>query len=317
MRHTSNACLNRTVLLRTTYVIYLYKYVLVICDMTGAFKQTESVVLACLGVLLITSFAPIKFTGFAILENDTSIVSDSLDLMSGNNKSIVLVHGSWSDGSVWSKVIPILTDAGHRVIAAQLPLHSLENDVATVERAVERIGRPAILVGHSYGGEVITNAGYNNPNVTGLVYIAALAPDEGETGNTFFEKIPAEFSKTYFESIANDSAGFLYFNPNRFHESFAQDVDSADANILAIVQKPFNQSIIAEASGPPAWKQLSTWYQISENDRLIPPEIQRISAERMNATTLSLNSSHMSPVAHPEEIAELIINATKVSNSTH
>ena len=114
--------------------------------------------------------------------------------------------------------------------------------------------------------------------------------------------------------IAQD---FLYFNPNRFHESFAQDVDSADANILAIVQKPFNQSIIAEASGPPAWKQLPTWYQISENDRLIPPEIQRISAERMNATTLSLNSSHMSPVAHPEEIAELIINATKVSNSTH
>jgi pimeloyl-ACP methyl ester carboxylesterase len=213
MRYASNACLNRTVLLRTAYVIYLYKYVVVICDMTEAFKQTESVVLACLGVLLITSFAPIKFTGFAILENDTSIISDSLDSMSGNNKRIVLVHGSWSDGSVWSKVIPILTDAGYWVIAAQLPLHSLENDVATVERAVERIGGPTILVGHSYGGEVITNAGYNNPNVTGLVYIAALAPDEGETGNTFFEKISAEFSKTYFESIANDSAGFLYFNP--------------------------------------------------------------------------------------------------------
>ena len=94
---------------------------LVICDMTEAFKQTESVVLACLGVLLITSFAPIKFTGFASLENDTSIISDSLDSMSGNNKSIVLVHGSWSDGSVWSKVIPILTDAGHRVIAGTAP----------------------------------------------------------------------------------------------------------------------------------------------------------------------------------------------------
>ena len=113
---------------------------LVICDMTEAFKQTESVVLACLGVLLITSFAPIKFTGFASLENETSIISDSLDSIPGNNTNIVLVHGAWSDGSVWSKVIPILTDAGHRVIAAQLPLHSLENDVATVERTVERIG---------------------------------------------------------------------------------------------------------------------------------------------------------------------------------
>jgi hypothetical protein len=99
MRYASNACLNRTVFLRTAYVIYLYKYVLVICDMTEAFKQTESVVLASLGVLLITSFAPIKFIGFASLENDTSIISDSLDSMSGINKSIVLVHGSWSDGS--------------------------------------------------------------------------------------------------------------------------------------------------------------------------------------------------------------------------
>ena len=155
-------------------------------------------VLVCFGVLLITSFASIKYTGFASPQNGTSITSDSLDSMPGNNTRVVLVHGSWSDGSVWSKVIPILTDAGYRVIAAQLPLHSLENDVATVERAVERIGGPAVLVGHSYGGEVITNAGYNNPNVTGLVYIAALAPDVGETGTTFFEKIPAEFSKDLF-----------------------------------------------------------------------------------------------------------------------
>ena len=113
--------------------------------------------------------------------------------------------------------------------------------------------------------------------------------------------------------IAQD---FCYFNPSKFRESFAQDVNPVDANILAIVQKPFNQSIIAEASGPPAWKQLPTWYQISENDRLLPPDMQRISAERMNATTLSLNSSHMSLVSNPEEIADLIINATKVSDST-
>jgi pimeloyl-ACP methyl ester carboxylesterase len=283
--------------------------------MIGPFKRTESVVLAFLGIMLM-SFASIEYTGFASPQNETSITSDLLDSISGSNTSIVLVHGSWSDGSVWSKVIPILTDAGYRVIAAQLPLHSLESDVDTVERAVERIGGPAILVGHSYGGEVITNAGYNNSNITGLVYIAAFALDAGETGTTFFETIPAEFSKTYFENIANDSAGFLYFNPNKFRESFAQDVNPVEANILAIVQKPFNQSIIAEASGPPAWKQLPTWYQISENDRLLPPEMQRISAERMNATTLSLNSSHMSLVSHPEEIADLIINATKVSDST-
>jgi pimeloyl-ACP methyl ester carboxylesterase len=290
--------------------------VTVIYDMSYTFRQTEFTVLVCFGVLLVTSFACIKYTVTASPQNETSITSDSSDLMPGNNTRIVLVHGSWSDGSVWSKVIPILTDAGYRVIAAQLPLHSLENDIDTVKRAVERIGGPAILVGHSYGGEVITNAGYNNPNVAGLVYIAALAPDMGETGTTFFETIPAEFSKTYFENIANDSAGFLYFNPNAFHESFAQDIDPAEANLLAIVQKPFNQSIIEEASGPPAWKQLPTWYQISENDHLLPPDMQRISAERMNASILSLDSSHMSPVSHPQEIADLIINATKASNPT-
>jgi pimeloyl-ACP methyl ester carboxylesterase len=291
--------------------IYLYKYVLVRYDMPHIFEQTEFVVLICFGILLtIASFAS---TGFASPQNETSIIPESSDSISGNNTGIVLVHGSWSDGSVWSKVIPILTEAGYKIVAAQLPLHSLQNDIDTAMRAVERIGGPAILVGHSYGGEVISNAGYNNPDVTGLVYIAALAPDEGETGTTFFETIPAEFSKTYFENIANDSAGFLHFNPEAFHESFAQDIDPAEAHILAIVQKPFNESIIAEASGPPAWKQLPTWYQISENDRLIPPDIQRATAERMNATTLSLNSSHMSPVSHPQEIANLIINATKVS----
>jgi pimeloyl-ACP methyl ester carboxylesterase len=143
------------------------------------------------------------------------------------------------------------------------------------------------------------------------IYIAAIAPDEGETGNDFFENLPQEFSKSFSENTVLDSAGFLYFNPDKFHESFAQDVHPSEADIMAVVQKPFNQSIFAEKSGPPAWKQLPTWYQISENDRLVPPDLQRLYAERMNATTLSLNSSHMSAVSLPEEIAELILNATK------
>ena len=293
---------------------------LVICDMTEAFKQTESVVLASLGVLLITSFAPIKYTGFASPQNETSITSDSLDSIPGNNTRIVLVHGAVSDGSIWSKVIPILTDAGHKVIAVQLPLHSLGNDIATVERAIELFGGPTTLVGHSYGGEVITNAGYNNSNVTGLVYLAALAPDAGETGNDFFEQLPEVVSQqlleTFSENTVLDSAGFLYFKPDKFHELVAQDVDPAETDILAAVQKPFNQSVGMEKSGPPAWKQLPSWYQISESDRLIPPDIQRSYAERMNATTLSLNSSHASLISHPDEIADLIINATKVSDST-
>jgi pimeloyl-ACP methyl ester carboxylesterase len=250
------------------------------------------------------------FSGFASAQNNTLMQPEGEQGKSPNATNIVLVHGSWSDGSVWNKVIPILKNAGHTVIAAQLPLYSLTDDIAAVDRVVERIGGPTVLVGHSYGGEVITNAGHNNPNVTGLVYIAAIAPDEGETGNDFFEQIPEEFSRRFNESIAVDSGGFLYFIPEKVHESFAQDVDPVETDILAVVQKPFNQSIIAEKSGPPAWKQVPTWYQISENDRLLPPEIQRFYSERMNATTVSLNASHFSQISLPDEVAQLIINAT-------
>ena len=149
------------------------------------------------------------------------------------------------------------------------------------------------------------------------LFIFTLAPDAGETGNDFFEQLPEVVSQqlleTFSENTVLDSAGFLYFKPDKFHELVAQDVDPVETDILAAVQKPFNQSISMEKSGPPAWRQLPSWYQISEDDRLIPPDIQRSYAERMNATTLSLNSSHASLISHPDEIADLIINATKVS----
>ena len=229
---------------------------------------------------------------------------------SNGAQNIVLVHGGWADGSSWSKEIPTLEAAGHRVIAVQLPLHSMADDIATVKRAIDLVGGPTILVGHSYGGFVITNAAYNNPNVTGLVYVAAFAPDMGQSLSDFVDatKFPEGL-------LIPDSGGFLYLNSTLFQNSFAQDVNSTEASVMAAVQKPFNQSLFTEKSGPPAWKQLPTWYQISENDRMIPPDVQRSFAERMNATTISLNASHASLVSHPKEIAELILNATKASST--
>jgi pimeloyl-ACP methyl ester carboxylesterase len=226
-----------------------------------------------------------------------------------NATNIVLVHGGWADGSSWSKVITILKNAGHRVIAVQLPLHSLSDDVETVKRAVEFVGKPTILVGHSYGGAVITNAGYDNPNVTGLVYIAAFAPDEGQSLSTFVD--PAKFPKELF---VLDSGGFIYLNPKIFRENFAQDVDPTEAYVMATAQKSFHQSNFVAKSGPPGWKQLPTWYQISDADHMIPPDVEHMFAQRMNATTISLNASHASYVSHPTEIAEFILNATKGSN---
>ena len=222
------------------------------------------------------------------------------------NTNIVLVHGTYVDGSSWSKVIPILQNAGHKVIAVQLPLHSLADDIATVKRAIDLVGGPVILVGHSYGGFVITNAAYKNPSVKGLVYLAAFAPNEGQSLSNFIDatKLPKGF-------LVVDSGGFVYINPEMFAQAFAQDLDPAQAKVMAAVQKPFNQSIIAEKSGPPAWKQLPTWYQISENDHAIPPDVERMFAKQINATTISLPSSHASPVSHPNEVAQLILNATK------
>ncbi|MCI0559078.1 MAG: alpha/beta hydrolase [Nitrososphaera sp.] len=235
--------------------------------------------------------------------------TNSSTSMTTNRTNIILVHGLWADGSSWSKVIPILEKAGHKVIAVQLPLHSLADDVATVKRAVSLVGGPTILVGHSYGGFVITNAGYNNQNVTGLVYASAFAPDEGESTATFVTQATLPPGLLVF-----DSGGFAYLNPEMFHEAFVQDANTTEAETLAALQKPAHQSLFTEPSGPPAWKDLPTWFEVSESDHIIPPDAQRQFAERMDATTISLNSSHASPVSHPNEIAELILDAAKESN---
>ena len=284
--------------------------------MARQFRETGLLVFLLLNMILMIGLTSTTYFSAASPEskNGSSIVTRGLkETTLSNDTNIVLVHGIWSDGSIWNKVIPILQDAGHRVIAAQLSLRSLGDDIATVKRAIEQLGKPTILVGHSYGGIVITNAGYNNPNVTGLVYIAAFAPDEDESSIDLFEILPQPENvlQMFTNNIITDSGGFAYFNPDKFGEWFAQDVHSDEANILAAVQKPTNESITTEKSGPAAWKQLPTWFQISENDLVIPPDIQRLYAKRMNATTVSLNSSHMSPISQPEEIAGLIMNATK------
>lgn len=266
-------------------------------------------------LVLATAIGVVILLGSCFTMNSKSMQQASAVQNSGQTQTsakgannIILVHGGWADGSSWSKEIPILEAAGHRVIAVQLPLHSAADDIATVKRAINLVGGPTILVGHSYGGFVITNAAYNNKNVMGLVYVAAFAPDTGQSLGDFVDA--TKFPKGL---LIPDSGGFLYINSTQFHNSFAQDVNSTESSIMAAAQKPFNQSIFTEKSGPPAWKQLPTWYQISENDRMIPPDVERSFAERMNATTISLNASHASLVSHPKEIAELILNATKGS----
>ena len=263
--------------------------------------------LLCLSVAIITSLSLSTYIGVAnSQENKTLIEQPNVQGMSSNGTNIILVHGGWADGSSWSKVITILKNSGHKVVAVNMPLHSLGDDVATVKRAIELVGKPVILVGHSYGGEVITNAAYNNPNVTGLVYVAAFAPDEGQSLSTFVSA--GDFPEGF---LMLDSAGHAYINPTMFHDRFAQDVEPTEAYVMAAAQKPFNASNFAEKSGPPAWKQLPTWYQISTSDLMIPPDVQENFAKQMNATTISIDASHASYVSHPDEIAKLILDAAK------
>jgi pimeloyl-ACP methyl ester carboxylesterase len=287
------------------------------------------VLLLFLAATLIASFTLTPRSGFASTENNnntlmgpeasegmataTNATSNATTTTSANATTttppnIVLVHGLWADGSSWSKVIPTLQKAGHRVIAVQLAAHSLADDVATVKRAIDLVGGPTILVAHSFGGFVITQAAYNNQNVTGLVYVSAFAPDEGESAVNF---VPVESLPPGL--LVVDSGGFAYLNPQMFPQAFAQDVNTTEAEILAAVQKPAHQSLFTEKSGPPAWKQLPTWFVVSENDRIIPPDAERMFAQRMNATTISLNSSHASLVSHPNEVAQLILDAARGS----
>ena len=259
----------------------------------------------------IGSFASSGQLGLANAQQENKTLTQhqgTQSIVTNNTKmNIVLVHGAWADASSWGGVIPILQKAGHRVIAVELPEHSLADDVATVKRAINLVGGPVTLVGHSYGGFVITNAGYNNPNVKNLVYIAAFAPKEGQTISDFVN--PSKFPEG---ALIQDEGEFLYFsNPTQFHDLFAQDVDPVQSDIMFAVQKPINSSIFAEKSGPPAWKQFPTWYQVSDNDHSIPPDIERMFAKQMNATTISLPASHVSYVSHPDEIAKLILDATK------
>jgi len=265
-------------------------------------------ILLCLSIAIITSLVSATYFGVANSQQNKTLMQSqgtpSVTTTNATKMNIVLVHGTYVDGSSWSKVIPILQNAGHKVIAVQLPLHSLADDIATVKRAIDLVGGPTILVGHSYGGIVITNAAYNNSNVKGLVYIAAFAPEEGQSLGNFVDL--KKFPKGL---LVFDKGGFVYINPDAFGQVIAQDADPAQAKVIAAAQKPFNQSILAEKSGPPAWKQLPSWYQVSENDHAIPPDAERLFAKQINATTISLPSSHASPLSHPNEVAQLILDA--------
>src|SRR3984885_2147140 len=222
--------------------------------------------------------------------------------------NIVLVHGAFADGSHWRPIIPGLFAAGYQVMAAQNPLMSLADDIANTRKLAEWMGGPTLLVGHSYGGAVITGAG-RATNVVGLVYIAAFAPTQGESVNSInLASIDPAPGLASISSAFDDD--FLWHRQDTFHDAFCQDLDDTESLVMATTQRPLARRCLDDVTGEPAWNTKPSWYQVSAQDRMIPPQTQRRMAERIHAReTIELDISHASFAARPTQVLELITNA--------
>jgi pimeloyl-ACP methyl ester carboxylesterase len=234
--------------------------------------------------------------------------------------SILLVHGAFADGSSWSGVTRRLQADGYRVVASQIPLTSFTDDVATVQRDLRVLHGRTLVVGHSYGGAVITQAAQGASNVTGVVYIAAGAPDTGEAPadfNKLAAPLPSgnDFVPIDSPNVGQNGAPFVVLRRDRFRHDFCQDCSPALARRLAAEEMPINASAFgAQLAGAPAWRQFPAWYQISTRDRIINPAAQAVMARRMDPSgrhTIRLRSSHGSPVSHAASVTAFIEKAAR------
>ncbi len=227
--------------------------------------------------------------------------------------NIVLVHGAWADGSCWSGVIEHLQADGFQVRAPQFPLSSLADDVARLRQVLEFQDGPTIVVGHSYGGQIITALGPDAPNVVGLVYIAAFGLDEGESLGALLSQGPVTPALAH---LFTDSRGYGWLSEDDFVNHFAGDVDPVRAKVMYAVQQPLAASAFTDVMGVPAWKTRPSWYLVAADDQAIPPAAERQFAARMGATTVEIPSSHVPMVSHPGDVAQLIETAAEAVPTT-
>src|SRR3989454_7199584 len=224
--------------------------------------------------------------------------------------TLVLVHGGFVDGSGWESIYKILKKDGYRVTIVQNPTISLAGDVAATKRIVHAQNGPVILVGHSYGGAVITEAG-TDPQVVGLVYIAAFAPDKGESVSTLIANPPPGAP---VPPILPPQEGYLFLDKAKFHASFAADVDEEKAAFMADSQVPWGVEALSGMISEPAWKTRPSWYLVSTDDKMIPPPAQRFMSQRAGSTVVEVAGSHAIYVSQPNAVAKLIETAAKGVN---
>jgi len=222
-------------------------------------------------------------------------------------KTVVLVHGAFADGTSWQKVIPRLEKAGLKVVAVQNPLDSLDNDVSATKRAINNAEGPVVLVGHSWAGVVITQAG-TDPKVKSLVYVAAYAPDKGQSLADITSKYPQlESRKEYMK----DDDGFLRISDQGIKKYFAADLDPESKAVVAATQGPFHVSCLTAQVSEAAWREKPTFMVVATKDQIIPPQLEADQAKAANAKAIEIPSSHVAMLSHPKEVSELIIEASK------
>ena len=220
------------------------------------------------------------------------------------NMHIVLVHGAWADGSGWAKVITPLTADGFAVTAAPLPLTSYADDVEALEHALGRIEKPVVLAGHAYAGAVI--AGVQSEKVKALVYVAALAPDEGETVADVFHRVEPDLRAP---QLAPDDSGLIYYPTEAFATAYAQNATADDLAVLSAVQRPMSPACIMAPVCRPLWKDRPSWFLVAEDDRMIAAVNQRFMAERMQATQRAFAVDHTPMITAPEVVLQVIREA--------
>lgn len=227
--------------------------------------------------------------------------------MTQSTKNIVLVHGGFVDGSGWESVYSLLKRDGYNIAIVQNPTISLAGDAAATKLVIGEQTGPVILVGHSYGGAVITEAG-TDPQVVGLVYIAAFAPDKGESVNSLIANPPPDAP---VPPILPPRDGYLFLDKSKFHASFAGDVDAEKAAFMADSQVPWGVAALAGAITEPAWKSKPSWYLLTTEDRMIPPPAQRFMSQRAGSTLVEVAGSHAIYVSKPNEVAAFIKQAAQ------
>jgi pimeloyl-ACP methyl ester carboxylesterase len=222
--------------------------------------------------------------------------------------NIVLIHGAWAEGSCWSDVIERLQADGYHVTAPQFPLTALADDVARLRQVLNLQDGPAVVAGHSYGGQIMTALGADAPNVAGLVYIAAFGLDQGESLGGLLSQGPVTPALAH---LFTDKQGFGWLSEDDFVHHFAADVDPVRARVMYAVQQPLAMSAFEDVMGVPAWKSRPSWYLVATDDQALPPAAERQFAARMGATTVEIPSSHVAMVSHPGDVAQLIETAAK------